>query len=727
MFVPTLLLPFGHADPSLAGPDPARAPLTHIPPVPARTPPTEVALWVLCGLLLVVFAVMDLPLEGQAVLAAATVAVGLWIAARAPEVRHALAFLSVAVSARYLYWRVTQTLEMPGWADGFAGVALLSAELYGFAVMGLGYQQTLVMRPRRPVPLPPDPSTWPHVDVFIPTYNEDVDLVERTLIGALAMNYPRHEVHLLDDGRRPAMQALAQKLGVTYHIRGDNKHAKAGNINAALARTRARPAGALVAIFDCDHVPVRSFLRVTAGAFVADPRLALVQTPHYFYNPDPFERNLSLSAATPSENAIFYHAVQIGNDFWNSVLFCGSCALIRRTALEEVGGIAVETVTEDAHTSLRMLARGWRSMYLDVPQAAGLATERYGIHVAQRIRWARGMTQILLLDSPLTKPGLSWPQRTAYLNAILHFQLGLFRIIFVLAPLSYLLLGLRPLSADPVEMLVFAVPHMALAVAGGEVTSRGMRHAFWSEVYEAALAPYTMLVTAMAWVNPRHGTFNVTTKGATLDTVRFDWRGAAPNLVLLGLCVVGLLAAPVRALAVPEEMGAILLTTFFCGYNTLVMAAAVAVALDRPQQRRAHRVARSYPVQVSDPATGALLRLGQSRDLTDAGVGVVLHGGAADDLPRAVRVSLQVDGVWSPPMDARIASRGTEGGKVTLGIALTPEAAEAHRRTLVEAMFSAPDSWRVDAQPVRASVALLNLLRSPVRAAWSLRAGRGAR
>jgi cellulose synthase (UDP-forming) len=534
-------------------------------------------------------------------------------------------------------------------------------------------------------------------------------------------------VHLLDDGRRPAMRALAERLGVTYHIRGDNKHAKAGNINAALARTHDRPPGSLVAIFDCDHVPVRSFLRVTAGAFVADPRLALVQTPHYFYNPDPFERNLSLSAATPSENAIFYHAVQIGNDFWNSVLFCGSCALIRREALEEVGGIAVETVTEDAHTSLRMLARGWRSMYLDVPQAAGLATERYGIHVAQRIRWARGMTQILLLDSPLTKPGLTLPQRAAYLNAILHFQLGLFRIIFVLAPLSYLLLGLRPLSADPVAMIVFAVPHMALAVAGGEVTSRGMRHAFWSEVYEAALAPYTMLVTAMAWINPRHGTFNVTTKGATLDEVRFDWRGAAPNLLLLALCLGGLVAAPIRAVYAPEEMGAILLTSFFCLYNTVVMAAAVAVALDRPQQRRAHRVARAYPVQLTDPGTGALLRLGQSRDLTDAGVGVVLPGGAADDLPRAVQISLQVDGEWSAPMDATIVSRGVDGDKATLGLSLTPEAAEAHRRTLVEAMFSAPDSWRVDANPVRASVALLNLLQSPLRAAWSLRAGRGAR
>lgn len=78
-------------------------------------------------------------------------------------------------------------------------------------------------------------------------------------------------------------------------------------------------------------------------------------------------------------------------------MFCGSCAIIRRKPLEEIGGIAVETVTEDAHTSLRLNRKGYSSAFISMPLAAGLATESLADHINQRIRWARGMVQILEL------------------------------------------------------------------------------------------------------------------------------------------------------------------------------------------------------------------------------------------------------------------------------------------------------------------------------------------
>ena len=160
-----------------------------------------------------------------------------------------------------------------------------------------------------------------------------------------------------------------------------------------------------VAIFDCDHVPTRSFLQVTMGWFVRDQKLAMLQTPHHFYSPDPFERNLEQFRIIPNEGELFYGVVQDGNDFWNATFFCGSCAVLRRRALDEIGGIAVETVTEDAHTSLRMQMNGWNTAYINIPQAAGLATERLSGHVRQRIRWARGMIQILRTDNPLFARG----------------------------------------------------------------------------------------------------------------------------------------------------------------------------------------------------------------------------------------------------------------------------------------------------------------------------------
>src|SRR6185312_172778 len=94
---------------------------------------------------------------------------------------------------------------------------------------------------------------------------------------------------------------------------------------------------------------------------------------------------------------------------------------LRHRALDEIGGPATETVTEDAHTSLRMQMKGWSTAYINIPQAAGLATERLSAHVRQRIRWSRGMVQILRTENPLFSPGLTLAQRMCYFNAMAHF------------------------------------------------------------------------------------------------------------------------------------------------------------------------------------------------------------------------------------------------------------------------------------------------------------------
>ena len=93
----------------------------------------------------------------------------------------------------------------------------------------------------------------------------------------------------------------------------------------------------------------------------------MVQTPHHFYSPDPFERNLAREAQVPNEGLLFYGIIQPGNDLWNAAFFCGSCAVIRREALEEVGGVPHTTVTEDCHCSFLMQQRGWSTAYLRLP------------------------------------------------------------------------------------------------------------------------------------------------------------------------------------------------------------------------------------------------------------------------------------------------------------------------------------------------------------------------
>jgi cellulose synthase (UDP-forming) len=669
---------------------------------------------VLAGLTLLVYGFIDLPLTSHLLLSAGLMAMGYWLARRQAGMRLALVYLSIAASVRYIVWRATHTMGLDLAGDRAFAWILFAAEAYAFLVLVAGYFQTAVLRPRRPVPLPADVSRWPSVDVFVPTYDESPDILRRTLIGAMAMSYPNKTVHLLDDGRRPAMRALAESLGAEYHIRADNSHAKAGNINAALAVTH----GDLVAIFDCDHVPVRSFLNVTVGFFVQDPKMALVQTPHHFYNPDPFERNLWLEGRMPPEQHVFYHAVQVGNDFWNSVLFCGSCAVLRRTALAEIGGIAKETVTEDAHTSLRLLARGWNSAYLDIPQAAGLATERYAFHIAQRLRWARGMTQIFRLDNPLFMRGLTIPQRLNFLNAIQHFQLGLPRLVFLLAPAVYLLSGLHPLAANPWDVLAYGFPHMFLSVMGGLACARSMRLAFWAEVYEAAIAPFSAYITTVAMISPKRGKFNVTEKGTTTDRANFDWRHAAPNLVLLAVTLAAAVAVPLRMAQHPLEAVTLVIAGVFNLYNIFVLVAASTVALERPQQREAHRVRREFPVRLYDLEEPGRIVTGRCVDLSESGARVRIDG--FETVPAVPLVSFEGSFGWTNPVRFEVRTRFTSGSRIDPARDLGGRflhVSDADRRALIELMFGEPDSWTIERTHRSPSAGMGDLVRAPWRAA----------
>ena len=508
-----------------------------------------------------------------------------------------LVVLSTIISCRYLWWRYTATLRWDSYFDLACGLILLAAETYSWVVLILGYLQTSWPLDRKPASLPEDTAAWPSVDLLIPTYNEDLAVVRTTVLAALGLDWPREKlsIYICDDGRRDEFRHFAEEVGVGYITRSDNNHAKAGNLNHALKVT----SGELIAIFDCDHIPVRSFLQVTTGWFLRDPKLALVQTPHHFFSPDPFERNLGSFRRQPNEGELFYGLVQNGNDMWNAAFFCGSCAVLRRTAVEEVGGFAVETVTEDAHTALRLHRAGWNSAYLPTPQAAGLATESLSAHIGQRIRWARGMAQIFRTDNPLLGRGLTFFQRICYANAMLHFLAGLPRLIYLTAPLAFLLLHAYIIYAPALMIVLYVLPHMIHSSLTNARMQGEYRHSFWGEVYETVLAWYIARPTTVALFNPGKGKFNVTAKGGLMDHDQFDWRIARPYLVLAVLNVAGLGFAVWRLFTGPvAEIGTVLVSSAWVIYNLLIIGAAVAVASEVRQIRRAHRVMAHQPASL---------------------------------------------------------------------------------------------------------------------------------
>jgi len=591
---------------------------------------------------------------------------------------------SVVASSRYIWWRLTHTMDLNPGLESFFGIGLLAAECYTWTIMVLGYIQNARPLRRKPAPLPLDRSLWPSVDVYVPTYNESLEVVKPTVLAALSLDWPadKLKVYILDDGRRAHLREFAASCGAQYLIRSNNAHAKAGNLNHALGVTQ----GEFIAIFDCDHIPVRTFLTTTMGWFLRDPKCAMLQTPHHFFSPDPFERNLGTFRRVPNEGNLFYGLIQDGNDLWNATFFCGSCAVLRRGPLEEVGGIAVETVTEDAHTALKLHRRGYTTAYLRQVLAGGLATESLSGHIGQRIRWARGMAQIFRLDNPFMGRGLSLLQRLCYSNAMLHFFSGVPRLVFLTAPLAYLYFQFHIINAAAAAIALYAVPHMVQSSLANSHIQGRFRHSFWNEAYEAVLSWYIALPTTVALIAPRHGKFNVTAKGGLVAREFFDWRISAPYLVLVLLNLGGALVALPRLLYWNSyEADTVTINLVWTLFNLTLLGAVLGVAAETRQVRSAPRVPRSMPATLY-LADGTRVAC-RTEDFSMRGLGVRLHAPAVIRRGDKLRVGLEGETQENVfPFEVALV-RDTHVGLLlgTLSV--------AEEQSYVRCTFGSPEAW----------------------------------
>jgi cellulose synthase (UDP-forming) len=566
-----------------------------------------------------------------------------------------LVWLSIVTTLRYLYYRTSYTLNFNNWLNGLFCVLLFGAELYAVLTLILAYFQTLRIKDREPVDLSNFPQDqWFKVDIYIPTYNEDVEIVRKTALAAVATDYPadKKRVYILDDGRperykegdprretfkarREELRQICQDIGGTLLTRDSNEHAKAGNINTAFRRTD----GDLVLILDCDHIPTRQFLQHTVGFFF-DPKVAFVQTPHWFYNPDPFERNLLTKGTVPVGNELFYKVLQKGNDFWNAAFFCGSAAVIRKEYALQVGGIATETVTEDCHTAFRLHSLGYESVYYDKIMVAGLAPEKFSSYVGQQVRWARGMAQILRLENPMfnRKLNLTLAQRLCYFSATSHFFYGFPRLMYAIAPTAFLLFGINPIQGLGSETLAYALPHILLALNTNYITYKGVRFSFWNEVFEFVMAFQAGYVTFMALINPKLGSFNVTDKGLTVTKRYFDWESVRGLLVVAALVVGSLLAVPFWLILRPEDAEAVLVNAMWCIFNLILLVASLVVAFEQPQLRQTHRLQRHLTAIVHSLDK---TWVGKTINVSETGVLIALD--TYPNLPDEVEVELVGD------------------------------------------------------------------------------------
>lgn len=621
------------------------------------------------------FRTLDIVISWSAMLIGVTFSV---IPKAPARCRRTAVILSIGLSLRYVVWRTFVTVNEATLLEAVLSYTLLVAEMYGLSYLLVFYVQSWTHAHRAGGP--PIPEPVPSVDVFITVCNEPLEILLRTAVCCTHLDYPSKRVYILDDGGRPEVRELAARLGCIYLHRPERLGAKAGNLNYGLAHSN----GQLVACFDVDHVPVTSFLRETVGYF-QDPTVALVQTPHNFFNPDPFQRNLLLSRQVVNEQDLFFRIAMPGRDRWNAAFFCGSAAVLRRTALAEVGGFRTETVTEDLHTSLHLHARGYRSIYVDRPLSRGLAPESFAGYVSQRLRWARGAMQALRLDNPLFLRGLTWRQRLLYFFAIYYFFFPLPRLIYTLAPLWFLLLGLKPLLAEIPQLVNYFVPQFLVAVAVFDAFAEGRRSSFISNAYELALSVWQLPVILHAFCFPRTGQFRVTPKGETRMVGHFGWVLALPSLLLGSLLLGGILWGLAPLVRGEPLSSYTMVNVLWATFHGITCAWAVAVAYERPQKREAPRIALSLPAHLETERRSIGVTI---TELSETGSLV-----QTPQVPVPDRVELACEasphGAWRVP--ARVEGREVLDPR-QLSVRLAFDAVSLpHREAVVLAMYGDPE------------------------------------
>jgi cellulose synthase (UDP-forming) len=457
--------------------------------------------------------------------------------------------------------------------------------------------------------------------------------LEATLIGCINIRYP-HKTYLLDDGDREEVKALAESFGCGYLTRQDHSHAKAGNINAALKNT----SGDFIAIMDADMVPQPDYLEKTLGYF-RDPKTAIVQLPQEFYNTDSVQH--VKTGANWHEQQLFYHVIQPGKNNINAPFWCGSPSIVRRTALESVGGVATESITEDFLTSIKLNSAGWNIKYHHEALAFGIAPQTLFAFNVQRFRWAQGAMKILKSHyNPLIAKNLTFKQRVAHFAAIFTYFDSYQKLIFFIIPVTFLASGILPIRfASGIEFFGKWSLYYMLIMLTNIALGRGYFKYLEVEKYNT-LKMFTFIKASFSLVSTKKQTFRVTPKSVDDTIKQKERRELKTQIVLLVVVFLAVLAGAVKILLglyqSAFELGAMLVSIFWCLFNSLVLILSLYDVLKRLYNRRDHR----FPVQIDIKITddGGNVFDGHVHDISQSGVGVRLAEAAVpgDD----VRVGL---------------------------------------------------------------------------------------
>jgi cellulose synthase (UDP-forming) len=570
-------------------------------------------------------------------------------APRSRRMAHIGGVAAIAALVAYLIWRLLFTMPDEGWNLTVAWI-LVCFEAMPLPGLVLKAWAVWNIDSHPPQPVTEAPAGM-RVAVLIPTYNEPVEVLSPTVAAACALA-PAHETWVLDDGDRPWVEQMCAAFGARYVRREHHDHAKAGNMNHALdlmAREEAEgaPAFDVIAVLDCDHVPLPTFLTATLGWF-EDPDVALIQGPQSFYNGGAFdddgitgEQGVFFNVLMPSRN------VPGAGPFW-----CGSTSLLRVSALREVGGVATETITEDMHTTLKLIRAGWKTVYHHQTLAVGLAPSTPDQYLLQRRRWGMGAMQILVHEKLwAAKSWMNWRNYHEYLNGTLWWLEGMATLVAFLIPVVVMVSGAQTSTAGPIEFAAVFIVTFSIRLWGAKRLMRQEIH--WPTAFALRIFRVPVGLACLWWLVTRNVLeFEVTPKGAADDRQR----GRTPRILIVMIVLVTaiiLYAAAGLAGLVPWQTSA---GSTVASGAWLVVADIVLVLGTRriraaeyaTSRRNAHRIGISAPVEIGS-ARGELL------DVSVGGAAVRFAGGV---LPASGPVMLNLPG--AEPLRLDVVRRTTQ-------------------------------------------------------------------
>ena len=513
---------------------------------------------------------------------------------REKTLHRALLLMAAGVlAARYAFWRITETVAPFGFTlDMLASWSLLALEM--LALVGSASAFVIMSRVKFRSEEATKYAGWwgsknPRVAILIATYNETLDVLERTIIGAKSLRYENKEVVILDDGRRDWLRDYCAKQGVRYVRRPDNKGSKAGNINYTLGLLASEfvPPD-FIAVLDADFVPHRGFISRSMALF-HDPKVGLVQTPQHFFNADPIQHNLGLSRSYPDEQRFFFDHMQPARDGWGIAFCCGTSSMVRWSAVQDVGGFPTESITEDFMLTLTLQNSGWKTVYLDEPLTEGLAPEGLKEYVTQRARWCLGLMQIARSKlGPLGHNKLRLRDRWSVLDSIFYWMTTFpFRLAAIVYPLLYWFGNITVVDARLPDVISYFGAYYIWILVVLNILSRGMVVPILNDVSQLIGAIPITRAAVVGLIKPKGHPFSVTAKGGDRTKILVQWRMMAPFAVLLCLTLLGLVIGIFSdRFAFSDAGDGKWVVLFWTIYNLFVLSVTIIACIELPRQER---------------------------------------------------------------------------------------------------------------------------------------------